>query len=86
MGNQGRAAELSRASSSPKTAAKRQWFQMTRGLVQVTIASTDLKDEALAEVEEAFIGAGLAQRKGQDRPPHCPDDSGQGCQAGWPGH
>ncbi len=59
MGNQGRAAELSRASSSPKTAAKRQWFQMTRGLVQVTIASTDLKDEALAEVEEAFIGAGL---------------------------
>ena len=51
MGNQGRAAELSRASSSPKTAAKRQWFQMTRGLVQVTIASTDLKDEALAAVE-----------------------------------
>ena len=35
------------------------WFQMTRGLVQVTIASTDLKDEALAAVEEAFIGAGL---------------------------
>ena len=34
-------------------------FAITRQLIQQTIADMDLDPEALAEVEEAFIGAGL---------------------------
>ena len=43
--------------SAPTT--RREWFAITRQLIQQTIADMDLGPTALAEVEEAFIGAGL---------------------------
>ncbi|MDC2985047.1 hypothetical protein OAZ80_01860 [bacterium] len=38
---------------------RKEWFAITRQLIQETIAKMDLDPAALAEVEEAFIGAGL---------------------------
>ena len=35
------------------------WFAITRLLIQQTLADIDLHPAVLAEVEEAFIGAGL---------------------------
>ena len=43
----------------PRSASRKEWFAITRRIVQVTIADMDLDPAALAEVEEAFIGAGL---------------------------
>ena len=43
----------------PRSATRREWFRITRELVASTIAEMDLDPAALAEVEEAFIGAGL---------------------------
>ena len=43
----------------PKSATRKEWFATTRQLIQQTIADMDLEPAALAEVEEAFIGAGL---------------------------
>ena len=43
----------------PRSATRKEWFAITRGLIQQTIAEMDLDPAALAEVEEAFIGAGL---------------------------
>ena len=43
----------------PKSATREEWFAITRRIVQDTIADMDLDPAALAEVEEAFIGAGL---------------------------
>ena len=43
----------------PRSASRKQWFAITRRIVQDTIADMDLDPAALAEVEEAFIGAGL---------------------------
>ena len=43
----------------PRSATRKEWFRITRQLIQQTIADVDLKPAALAEVEEAFIGAGL---------------------------
>jgi len=43
----------------PVLTTKKEWFAITRGLIQQTIAEMDLDPAALAEVEEAFIGAGL---------------------------
>ena len=43
----------------PRSATRKEWFRITRELVASTIADTDLDPVALAEVEEAFIGAGL---------------------------
>ena len=43
----------------PKSATRKQWFRISRQLIQQTIAEMDLDPVALAEVEEAFIGAGL---------------------------
>ena len=43
----------------PRSATRKQWFRITRQLIQQTIADMDLEPAALAEVEEAFIGAGL---------------------------
>ena len=43
----------------PKSATRKEWFRITRELVASTIADMDLDPVALAEVEEAFIGAGL---------------------------
>ena len=43
----------------PRSATRKEWFRITRELVASTIADMDLDSAALAEVEEAFIGAGL---------------------------
>jgi len=43
----------------PRSATRKEWFAITRSIVQDAIAALDLDDAALAEVEEAFIGAGL---------------------------
>ena len=43
----------------PASTTRKEWFATTRGLIQQTIADMDLDPDALAEVEEAFIGAGL---------------------------
>ena len=43
----------------PSSATRKEWFSITRQLIQETIADMDLDPAALAEVEEAFIGAGL---------------------------
>ena len=43
----------------PRSATRKEWFRITRELVASTIADMDLDPPALAEVEEAFIGAGL---------------------------
>ena len=43
----------------PRSATRKEWFVTTRQLIQETIAEMDLDPAALAEVEEAFIGAGL---------------------------
>ena len=37
----------------------KEWFAITRCIVHETIADMDLEPAAMAEVEEAFIGAGL---------------------------
>ena len=43
----------------PRPATRKQWLRITRDLIARTIAEMDLEPAALAEVEEAFIGAGL---------------------------
>jgi len=43
----------------PRSTTRKEWFRITRELVASTIAEMDLDPVALAEVEEAFIGAGL---------------------------
>ena len=43
----------------PRSATRKEWFATTRGLIQQTIAEMDLDPADLAEVEAAFIGAGL---------------------------
>ena len=43
----------------PRSATRKEWFAITRQLIQKTIADMDLDPDVLAEVEEAFIGAGL---------------------------
>ena len=43
----------------PRSATRKEWFAITRQLIHQTIADIDLDPDALAEVEEAFIGAGL---------------------------
>ena len=43
----------------PRSATRKEWFRITRQLIQETIADMDLDPAALAEVEEAFTGAGL---------------------------
>ena len=43
----------------PRSATRKERFRITRQLIQQTIADMDLDPAALAEVEEAFIGAGM---------------------------
>ena len=43
----------------PRSATRKEWFCITRELVASTIADMDLDPDALTEVEEAFVGAGL---------------------------
>ena len=50
---------ISQESHWPRSATRKEWFGITRQLIQQTIADMDLDPDALTEVEEAFIGAGL---------------------------
>ena len=43
----------------PRSATRKEWFRITCELVASTIADMDLPPHELAQVEEAFIGAGL---------------------------
>ena len=43
----------------PASTTRKEWFRLTRELIQKTIADMALDPAAMAEVEEAFIGAGL---------------------------
>ena len=43
----------------PATATWQHYYELTRKLVASTIAQMDLPPHELAQVEEAFIGAGL---------------------------
>ena len=43
----------------PRSATRQEWFRITHELVARTIADMNLEPTAMAEVEEAFIGAGL---------------------------
>ena len=43
----------------PGTATRKEWFAITRRIIQDTIADMDLDPAAEAEVIEAFTGAGL---------------------------
>ena len=43
----------------PASTSRREWFAITRLLIRQTVADMDLDTAALAEVEAAFIGAGL---------------------------
>ena len=43
----------------PASTTRKEWFAITRRLIHQTIADMDLDPAALAEVEEAFIRAGL---------------------------
>ena len=43
----------------PRSATRKEWFRITRDSVASTIADMDLDPAAMAEVVEAFIGAGL---------------------------
>ena len=43
----------------PASTTRKEWLAITRQLIQQTIADMDPDPDALAEVEEAFIGAGL---------------------------
>ena len=43
----------------PRSATRKESFRINRELVASTIADMELDDEALSEVEQAFIGAGL---------------------------
>ena len=43
----------------PRSATRKEWYRITHQLIQQTIAEMNLDPAALAEVEAAFIGAGL---------------------------
>ena len=43
----------------PKSSTRKEWIQIARELVELTIADMDLDPETMSEVEEAFIGAGV---------------------------
>ena len=43
----------------PRSASKKEWFRITRELIQSVIAEMDLDLDSLSQVEEAFISLGL---------------------------
>ena len=43
----------------PHFASKKEWFRITRELIQSVIADMDLDPDSLSQAEEAFISAGL---------------------------
>ena len=42
-----------------RSATKKEWFRITRDLIQSVIADMDLDPDSLSQVEEASISAGL---------------------------
>ena len=50
---------LERIDDWPRSASKKEWFRITRDLIQSVIANMDLDPDSLSQVEEAFISAGL---------------------------
>ena len=53
------ASTLEGIDGSPRSASKKEWFRLTRDLIQSVIADMDLDPDSLSQVEEAFISAGL---------------------------
>jgi hypothetical protein len=47
----------------PRSATRKEWFAITRRIIQDTIADMKLDPAAMAEVEEAFIGACFSDRQ-----------------------
>ena len=43
----------------PASTTRKEWFAITRQLIQQTISDMDLPPNELAQVEEVLIGAGL---------------------------
>ena len=43
----------------PRSATRKEWFAITRRIIQDTIAGMNLDPAAEAEVTQAFTGAGL---------------------------
>ena len=43
----------------PRSASKKEWFRITRDLIQSVIADMDLDPDSLSQVEEAFISEEL---------------------------
>ena len=43
----------------PRSATRKEWFAITRRIIQDTIADMDIDPAAQAEVMAAFTGAGL---------------------------
>ena len=43
----------------PRSASKKEWFRITRELIQSVIADMDLDPDSLSQVEEASISAGF---------------------------
>ena len=50
---------LERVDDWPRSASKKEWFRITRELIQSVIDDMDLDPDSLSQVEEAFISAGL---------------------------
>ena len=50
---------LERIDDWPRSASKKEWFRITRELIQSVIDDMDLDPDSLSQVEEAFISAGL---------------------------
>ena len=48
----------------PASTTRKEWFAITRVLIQQTIAEMDLDPAALAEVEEAFIAPFASDQMG----------------------
>ena len=65
----------------PRSATRKEWFAITRRMIEDTITDMDLDPAAEAEVIEAFTGAGLlcppknlSQTRQPADPIHCGDD------------
>ena len=46
----------------PRSASKREWFCITRDLIQSVIADMDLDPDSLSQVKQAFISADLLRK------------------------
>ena len=46
----------------PRSVSKREWFCITRDLIQSVIADMDLDPDSLSQVKQAFISADLLRK------------------------